>query len=150
MSHMRVSTDKVWSPQIPIGEADLIIAIEPSEALRMLRDYGNTRINTLVNMRPLHSVGVISGEQKYPDIGDLKEWITDLSESAWFLKATEEAMVLGNPIYTNIIMVGALAGTGILPFDRGSFETVFSGTMSADKLEVNLKAFDKGIEMVAA
>lgn len=149
MSHMRISKDRPWSPQIPGGEADLIISIEPMEALRVLKDYGNSRVNTIVNMRPLHSVGVISGAQKYPELDNLKKWITDLSSNAWFLKATEEAMILGKPIYTNIIMVGALAGTEILPVDRETFETTFSGTMSDDKLAVNMKAFDKGFEMVA-
>ncbi len=41
MSHIRVSPTAVWSPQIPKGRADLIVAIEPLEAIRVLLDYGN-------------------------------------------------------------------------------------------------------------
>lgn len=150
MSHLRISKDRIWSPQIPKGEADLVIAVEPSEALRVMANYGSPRVKALVNNRPIHSTEVISGRQTYPELSDLEGWIDELSEASWFLNATDEAMVLGKPIYTNIIMVGALAGIDLLPIDRESFETVFSRTMTPDKLAVNLKAFDKGVEMVAA
>lgn len=149
MSHLRISKDRIWSPQIPKGEADLVIAVEPSEALRVIAAYGSPRIKAIVNDRPIHSVSVISGEKEYPEIDELEEWITELSSDCWFLSATDEAMVLGKSIYTNIIMVGALAAVDILPVDRESFETVFAKTMSADKLAVNLRAFDKGMEMIA-
>ena len=150
MSHMRVSKKSIWSPQIPKGEADLVIAVEPTEALRVMGDYGSPNVKAIVNDRALYSVGVICGEQTYPEMSDLKQWIDELSSDAWFLSATDEAMALGKPIYTNIILVGALAGVELLPVDRDSFETVFSKTMTPDKLAVNLKAFDKGMEMVAA
>jgi indolepyruvate ferredoxin oxidoreductase beta subunit len=148
MSHMRVSKDRSWSPQIPTGGADLIMGIEPTETVRVLANYGNSNVKTITNMRPVHSCGVISGEQKYPDMGNLKEWISELSESAWFLQATEEALVLGKAIYSNIIMVGALVGTRVLPITRNAFETVISTTMSSENLTVNLKAFDRGVELV--
>src|SRR5512140_3377799 len=62
MSHIRVSRTAVWSPQIPKGRADLIVAIEPLEAIRVLLDYGNPEVKVLVNMRPIYPVGVITGE----------------------------------------------------------------------------------------
>jgi len=40
MSHLRVSSTSVLSPQIPQGRADIIIALEPVEALRVLVKYG--------------------------------------------------------------------------------------------------------------
>ena len=62
MSHIRVSSTAVWSPQIPKGRADLIVAIEPVEALGVLTDYGNPTVKVLVNMRPIYPVGVITGK----------------------------------------------------------------------------------------
>lgn len=70
MSHIRVSSTAVWSPQIPKGRADLIVAIEPIEAIRVLIDYGNPAVKVLVNMRPIYPVGVITGEAEYPGPGD--------------------------------------------------------------------------------
>jgi Pyruvate/2-oxoacid:ferredoxin oxidoreductase gamma subunit len=57
-------------------------------------------------------------------------------------------MELGNPILGNIKMIGAAAGIGALPIDRESFAAVIAATLSADKLDVNLQAYDLGVAMV--
>jgi Pyruvate/2-oxoacid:ferredoxin oxidoreductase gamma subunit len=41
MSHIRVSRESAWSPQIPRGKADVIVSLEPVEAVRVLWVYGN-------------------------------------------------------------------------------------------------------------
>ena len=54
MSHIRVSGGAVWSPQIPKGRADLIVALEPLEGVRVLTEYGNPDVKVLLNMRPIY------------------------------------------------------------------------------------------------
>jgi indolepyruvate ferredoxin oxidoreductase beta subunit len=149
MSHLRISTGSSWSPQIPKGRCHLVVSLEPTEAMRVLANYGNPGVKVLCNTRPVHAIGVISGEQQYPAVDDIKSWIAELSEACWFLEATAKALEMGNPIFGNIMMIGAVAGLGVLPLDRKDFETVISGTLSADKLEVNLRAYDMGAQMVA-
>ena len=95
MSHIRVSPTTVWSPQIPKGRADLIVAIEPIEAIRVLLDYGNPAVKVLVNMRPIYPVGVITGESDYPAEEKIREAVGALSEKARFLDATDEAITPG-------------------------------------------------------
>lgn len=148
MSHLRISSGSYWSPQIPKGQCHLLIALEPTEALRVLMNYGNPSIKVLCNTRPVHSIGVISGDQQYPSAGDLMSWIEELSGECWFLEATEKAAALGNPVLGNIIMVGAAAGMGVLPIDRDDLEAVLSETLSPDKLELNFNAFDLGVDQV--
>ncbi len=144
MSHIRVSSKSVWSPQIPKGRAHLIVAIEPLEAIRVLADYGNPGVKVLVNMRPIYPVGVITGEADYPGPEKIREAVTALSDSARFLDATDEAVLLGNPILGNIIMIGAVAGLGELPVDREVFEAVIRESMPVARVEANLRAFDIG------
>ncbi len=148
MSHLRISAASTFSPQIPKGRAHMIVALEPTEAVRVLRDYGNPEVEVLCNTRPIRSIGVISGEQTYPALKEIKEWVRELSLNSWFIDATEEALKLGNPIFGNVISVGALAATDALPIDRESFESVLSRKMSPDKIQVNLDAFDIGVGMV--
>ena len=150
MSHLRISAASSWSPQIPRGMCHLVLSLEPLEALRVLKDYGNPRVNVLCNTRPIHSIGVISGEQTYPELQDIKSWIAQLSASAWFINATENAMAMGNPVLGNIIMIGAAAGIGLLPLDREDFESVISSILEPDKVEINLSAYDFGQQMVSA
>ena len=124
-------------------------ALEPTEAIRVLKNYGNPGVKVLCNTRPIHSIGVICGEQSYPPLTDLKKWITDLSESTWFIDTTDEALKLGNPIFGNIMAVGALAATRALPLERDEFERVLGKKMPLEKVTVNLKAYDLGWKMVA-
>ncbi len=148
MSHIRVSADSTWSPQIPKGQADMIVTLEPIEAIRVLMTYGNPEVKVLTNTRPIYPVGVISGELTYPSIEEIQESIRDLSSKAWFVEATDEALKLGNPILGNIIMIGALAGTGSLPMSREDFQTVIQESLPAGTLDANLKAFDLGVSKV--
>ena len=148
MSHLRVSKESSWSPQIPRGQCHLVISLEPTEAMRVLATYGNPGIKVLCNTRSIHAIGVISGEQQYPELADIKSWVGELSAAAWFMDATAKAMELGNPILGNIMMIGAAAGIGALPLDREDFEAAISETLSAEKQELNLKAYDMGVGMV--
>ena len=95
MSHLRISAASTFSPQIPKGKAHMIVALEPTEAIRVLRDYGNPEVAVLCNTRPIQSIGVISGEQTYPALKEIREWVRELSLSSWFIDATEEALKLG-------------------------------------------------------
>jgi indolepyruvate ferredoxin oxidoreductase, beta subunit len=144
MSHIRVSPTAVWSPQIPKGRADLIVALEPIEAIRVLADYGNPSVTVLVNLRPICPVGVITGEDEYPPEEKIRETVSALTAEARFLAATDEAIRLGNPILGNIVMIGAVAGLGALPINRGLFETVVREGMPAARVEANLRAFAIG------
>ena len=148
MSHLRISTGSSWSPQIPNGKCHLIISLEPTEAMRVLATYGNPNVKVLCNTRPIQAIGVISGDQQYPDLDEITAWVAELSEASWFLDATEKAMELGNPILGNIMMIGAAAGIGVLPLDRKDFEAAIAENLSADKQELNLKAYDLGVGMV--
>ena len=148
MSHLRVSTQSMLSPQIPKGSAHLIVSLEPTEALRVLNDYGNPHVKLITNTRPVRSVGVICGDDDYPSIDELERWADKLTAQAWFVEATDTAVNLGNPILGNVIMVGALAAVGDLPLSTTVFREVIARTMPADKVELNLNAFALGMQMV--
>ena len=148
MSHIRVSAKSTWSPQIPRGRADLIIALEPVEAIRVLMIYGNQKVMVLVNTRPIYPVGVIAGELEYPPLKDIKASVKELSSAALFIDATDEAIKLGNSILANIIMIGAATRMFEFPIDREDFNQVILRSLPASKLDVNLKAFDMGAGMV--
>ena len=148
MSHLRVSPDEVKSPQIPAWGADVIVALEPLEALRVLGVYGNPDVCVLSNTRPVYPIGVITGELGYPSREIIMEKFSLLAASAWMIDATDAGVRLGNPVLSNIVMIGALAETGLLPFDRRMFEKEIKKTLPPDKLSLNMKAFDEGRAMI--
>jgi indolepyruvate ferredoxin oxidoreductase beta subunit len=148
MSHLRISGATTWSPQIPRGRAHVVVALEPTEAVRVLADYGNPGTRVLCNTRPIYPAGVLSGAATYPTLDELKMTVAELSGESWFLDATGEALKMGNPILGNIMMIAALVSVANLPLERRDFERIIAKTMSADKTAVNLTAWDLGRKMI--
>jgi indolepyruvate ferredoxin oxidoreductase beta subunit len=148
MSHLRVSSTSVLSPQIPQGTADIIIALEPVEALRVLVKYGNPDVAVLANSRMVYPMGVIIGDFTYPSLDEIKSAFEKLTAKNWLIDATSVAVELGNPVLSNIVMIGALASMALLPIDRRAFEKEITKSMSADKRQINLTAFDAGVKML--
>jgi indolepyruvate ferredoxin oxidoreductase beta subunit len=148
MSHLRISARDQFSPLIPEGQCDLLVALEPVEGLRILDQYGNPRVMTLLNVRPIHPMDVISGNVPYPEISEVVGRIKELSRRVWTLNATEVALEMGDPIFANIVMLGALCGIEALPIEREGFELVIKDLLPSRTLDQNLKAFDRGKEAV--
>jgi len=148
MSHLRISTQDQFSPLIPEGQCDLLVALEPVEGLRILAHFGNPRVVTLINTRPIHPMDVISGNATYPEVSKVLVKIKELSRRVWALNATEVALEMGDPIFSNMVMLGALCAIEILPIHRQGFEWVIKELLPSRTLDENMKAFDQGREVV--
>lgn len=144
-SHVRISREKIpYSPVTPKGKADIILGLEPSESLRMLTSYGHAGTYVVTNSRPIHSLEVAVGEAEYPSPETIADCMRQLSKRAWFINASEFALGLGNPLLTNIVMTGALIGSGLLPLERSKVARRLKLTFKAEMQDVNLKAFALG------
>jgi indolepyruvate ferredoxin oxidoreductase beta subunit len=148
MSHLRISSKDQFSPLIAEGQCDLLVALEPVEGLRILDVYGNPKVMTLLNTRTIHSIDVISGNATYPEVSKVISKIKELSRRVWTLNATEIALEMGDPIFSNIVMLGALCTTEVLPISRREFESVIQDLLPSRLLDENMKAFDRGGQVV--
>ena len=148
MSHIRISSRKQLGPLIPRGKADIIIGLEPVEALRILTAYGNPQTVVLSNTRPIYPVGVTSGDEKYPEIEEIQGALKDLSRRFYSVPATEKAMEMGSAILGNMIMIGALLDLNLLPLSAAEFQKTLAKTFSANRLETNLQALEEGKRIV--
>lgn len=144
-STIRISPKKSYGPMIPEGHAHFILGLEPLETLRMLNKYGNPQVLTLSNLRPNLPAGVLLGRDNYPELRKLRETIEALSETAWFVDATEIALNLGAVIAANVVMVGALVGTKQLPLTKQDIEDEIRDTFPPQRVELNLKALEAGL-----
>ena len=148
MSHLRISKRGPFSPLIPEGRCDLLIALEPAEGLRILGPYGHPKVLTLLNTRPIHPIDVISGNATYPEVSKVISKIEELSSRVWALNATEIALKMGDPIFSNIVILGALSAIRVLPIDRQTFEAVIRDLLPFRTMDENMRAFDEGGEEV--
>ncbi len=149
MSHVRISRARQYGPLIPPGLADLVIALEPAEAARVLAQYGGEETVCVVNTRPVHPVDVISGNMEYPSLDALFQRIETLSQKAYMVGATEKALELGNPILSNIILIGAVCGLGLFPINTDDIEKAVRTYLSPDRVEMNRMAFLAGNQLAA-
>ena len=145
-SHIKIAKDTLYSSVTLNGGADIVLGMEPVETLRVLGEFGNPDVVTIVNPRPVFPSGGVS----YPDVEKVKEAIEQLSAKVFYVDATEVALNMGNPIYANIILLGALVGANILPIEKADILPILENRFPGKILDINIKAFEKGIEMTAS
>jgi indolepyruvate ferredoxin oxidoreductase beta subunit len=143
-SHIKISQKTLYSSVTLKGKADLLIGMEPVETLRALVEFGNPGIISLVNPRPVYPSGGVA----YPEIDEVKQAIEKMSSRTSYVHVTEEALKMGNPIYGNVILLGAVIGANVLPLGEESILPLLAERFPGEILEVNLKAFRRGIELM--
>ncbi len=140
-NYLRISEEVMYSPIVPAGNADIIVSMEPVEALRMLTDFGNPSVITLLNPR------VLSARNSTIDMAALLDNIRKLSARLITIEATEEALKLGNSMLANIILVGAIIGIGLLPVTKDAIIADLKERFPR-AVDMNLRALDRGLELV--
>jgi indolepyruvate ferredoxin oxidoreductase beta subunit len=148
MSQVRLSARRAFGPMIPAGKADIIVGLEPLEVLRTLGTYGQPEVAVLTNTRPIVPVNVLSGQAVYPETQKIYEALNDLARKVWWIPASETALRLGNSILTNMVMMGALIGTGLLPLTLEDFQALAGGQWDEKRAEANLQAVREGMALV--
>lgn len=127
--------DKVYSPIVDKGEADIILAFELLEAYRAL-PYLKKGGKIIVNDQKIDPMPVISGLAKYP------ENITQKLPDATVVDALSLAKEAGNIKAVNVVLIGVMAKSTDIPYENW-VETIKT-TVPPKFLEVNLKAFELG------
>jgi indolepyruvate ferredoxin oxidoreductase beta subunit len=143
-SSLRISESDHYGPLIPMGRGDVVLSLEPIEALRILSTFGNPDTMTISNTRPVLPVGVLAERQQYPNTEELFTAIRHLSNRAWFVDASEMAIELGMPIVANIIMLGAMVGSGACPIEFDEVAAEIRSVFGVEKSEINMKALEMG------
>jgi indolepyruvate ferredoxin oxidoreductase beta subunit len=136
------------SPIIADGEADVLVGFEPAETLRAL---GRCNKNTVVitSLAPLMPFTVNIGQGVYPDLDELQARIRAKIAKLIAFNAATLAKESGNVLSVNMVLLGALAQTEILPFSADTIKEAMKRKTKKAFLESNLKAFDLGYQAAA-
>ena len=129
--------EKVYSPIIDKGEADIILAFEKLEAYRAL-PFLKKGGKMLVNAQEIDPMPVITGAMKYPD-GIIEKLSEKADVAVDALKYAKEA---GNLKAVNVVLIGLMAKNTEIPYEKW-VETIKTSTPEKF-LESNLKAFELG------
>ncbi len=142
-SHVRIGGE-AYSPLIPFGGADMLLAFEPGEAVRNLRYLKKGGI-AVVNTSAVKPVTESLKETGY----DGSEMTAYLKEkcSCIFVNAEEVCRPFGSTKFFNIIMLGVAAGSGHLGLEKDTLLKQIEQRVPSRFLDVNLRAFQTGIEI---
>jgi indolepyruvate ferredoxin oxidoreductase, beta subunit len=133
----------VLAPLTPIGRCNILVAMEPTEALRNMY-YLSKNSLIIMNRKKVMPFTVALGLSKYPELATILENLKQHSKNIIQLDADRIAVDAGSIQTANIVMLGALFGTGQLPIKVETIKDVIMSRFSAKLAPVNLKAFELG------
>jgi len=134
--------EKVYSPSIDRGEADLIVAFEKLEAARyieLLKKDGRL----IVNNEEKYPLPVLSGFAKYPE--GVMEELKDNIDNITIIDARKIAEELGEPRAQNIVILGALVKA--LELEDIEWKDLIKENLPERVHDVNIKAFERGLSL---
>ena len=131
------------------SEADVFVSFEPAEALRALKKCRKETVS-IVNLSPLPPFTVAIGRGVYPDLEQVKKLMAEKTARLIAFDAVALANQAGSVLSVNMVLLGALAQTGVLPISADNIKKAIAGHTKKAFVDINLKAFDLGFETAAA
>ncbi len=140
VTHVRIG-EKIYSPVVWEGGADVILAFETLEAARV-KHYLKKEGVLLVNEEKILPMPCIMGVAEYPE--GLKEKMVAETANTHIIPAQEWALEAGTSKATNIVMMGALCK--LMGFDKALMRRAVEECVPQKFAQLNLKAFELGYE----
>jgi indolepyruvate ferredoxin oxidoreductase, beta subunit len=131
------------SPIVSNGEADVVVSFEPLETMRILARC-NKKTLVITNAQPLPPFTVAVGQGKYPAVDEILDKIQTKVDRVIALHGNDLAEEAGNALSLNMVMLGALIGSGGTPVTEEAMKKTIASSTKKAFLESNLKAFDLG------
>jgi len=137
----------VYSPLIPDGQADLILSFELLETLRALCKANKNTI-VLSSTEKIVPLSISTQKLRYPTIEEVAIQSKRVAKDFVPIDAKRLAEDSAVALSSNIVMVGALAGTGVTGLERRDFEKAIEMNIPRWVPE-NLDAFAKGFQITS-
>lgn len=131
--------DKVYSPVIEKGEADVIVSFEELEAARWL-PYLKKGGKLITNTQQVEPMPVITGAAEYP--ADIIEKISAKGVGIVALDALSLANEAGSSRAVNVVLMGMLST--MMEFPEQAWKNALEECVPQKALEINRKAFALG------
>jgi indolepyruvate ferredoxin oxidoreductase beta subunit len=137
----------ISSPVISPGESDVFVSFEPLETLRGLGKC-NRKTVVITNTRSMQPFTAALGQGVYPPLEEMMSLIKAKIDKVIAFDGSALAEKAGNPLSLNMVMLGALIGSGTIPIGAEAMKNTISMSTKKAFLEHNLKAFDLGFAAV--
>ena len=136
-SHVRLG-EELHSPMIAPGQADIIIAFEPAEALRhlpFLKEGGTV----VASLAPIFPVSTLTGDSSYP-LEEVLQQLKNTIKKLTLIDSEAAVRELGSPKVLNVLLLGAAVRTGELGLELEDIEAALHEKVPARFHELNDRA----------
>ncbi len=145
LTHLRIGkTD--WAPLIPKGEVDILLGLEPLEALRAAVEFAGDRTVAIISQTKIPTVDVNTEKNEYPSLQKIIDSLNKLCKQVIVLDAEETLTRIGSMKMLNSYILGAMGVLTQSPLSlkifQESLQSIF-GPSSA-----NIVAFNEGAKLV--
>ncbi|MGD9043277.1 MAG: indolepyruvate ferredoxin oxidoreductase subunit beta [Desulfobacterales bacterium] len=130
------------------AEADVLLGFEPSETLRALNKCNADTI-VITNTAPLPPFTAAIGKGTYPDLQELQDLIRNKTAKLIAFDAQTLAKQAGNIMSLNMVLLGSLIQTGIMPVSADHVKEAIRTSTKKAFVDINIKAFELGFEAAA-
>lgn len=135
--------EKIYSSLIKPGRADLIIALEPLEALRAAKFASAKKTTIIMNIHKTEPVSVLVSGEKYPSVADVKKELKDFVKDVIDVDATAKALKeTGIAVTANIYLLGIASARGLIPINKDNLLEAIKDTVPPKYFEMNKKIFE--------
>jgi indolepyruvate ferredoxin oxidoreductase beta subunit len=135
------------SPKISESEADILLGFEPLETLRALSFLKPEGV-IVSSEDTILPISVATGNEEYPGIKKIKDTCRACAEKAYFLPCLQLASKTSVPQTANMVLLGALFASGLLPFDLDALAKGIKKHLKPKIVDVNLKAIELGADFI--
>jgi indolepyruvate ferredoxin oxidoreductase beta subunit len=139
--------DNVLAPTVLEGQADVLLGFEPFETVRNLK-YASGKTLVIMNTEKIPPTELAAKNVKYPGLDQIVQKVHLFTEKVVLIDAAQLAKKAGSSLTQNVVLLGALAGTGMLPVKKQSLIEAVRELVPTKHVEINLKAFELGYESV--
>ncbi|MBN1658433.1 MAG: indolepyruvate oxidoreductase subunit beta [Anaerolineae bacterium] len=146
-THVRWDEERVYSPLVGLGEADILLAFEEAEALRYAR-FLRPGGAVIVNQQAIEPITVTSGGATYPTEDEVLSTYQALTDQIHLVAGMEIARELGNARAANVVLLGALSA--LLDVPPETWLSVIEERVPAKYVELNRQAFWRGREVASS
>lgn len=151
LSHVRFG-NYVHSSIVPDGLADIVIGVEPMEALRTSIQYLRQDGMVIFNERPVYPLTVQLKQQKYPPLADIKSALMTLAKKVFVIDASELASSAGSRLAAGTVLLGFMKAVSDVPIPKSNFHAAIEGMFTERFAKINIRAFEagfsKGLEII--
>ena len=148
VSIIRLGKD-VYAPLIPAGKGDILIALEPSEAMRNSL-YLSQSSTVILNTETIVPFTVSLGESNYPRLDEIITRLNPVVKKVITLNANQIAEDAGSPLSANIVMLGAAFGASQFPIKIETIKEAIKARFKAKLAHANINAFELGYQQCQA